>query len=40
MQLVEVIMEKLDAPKALAMQAELSAKTNAYDKVVRPTSFT
>ncbi|KAF8073823.1 thiamine diphosphate-binding protein [Lyophyllum atratum] len=38
-QLVEVMMEKLDAPKVLTMQAELSAKTNAYDKVVRPASF-
>ncbi|KAL1707971.1 thiamine diphosphate-binding protein [Schizophyllum commune] len=30
MQLVEVMMEQLDAPPALLAQAELSAKTNAY----------
>ncbi|GLB38474.1 putative TPP enzyme family protein [Lyophyllum shimeji] len=39
MQLVEVMMEKHDAPKGLQMQAELSARSNAYDKVMRPTSF-
>jgi pyruvate decarboxylase len=30
MQLVEVMMEKLDAPRALQAQAELSGKTNVY----------
>lgn len=30
MQLVEVIMDKFDAPEALQRQAELSGKTNAY----------
>ncbi|KAF7346218.1 Pyruvate decarboxylase [Mycena sanguinolenta] len=30
MQLVEVMMPKLDAPRALVQQAELSGKTNAY----------
>ncbi|KAJ6508886.1 pyruvate decarboxylase [Mycena sanguinolenta] len=30
MQLVEVMMQKLDAPRALMQQAELSGKTNAY----------
>lgn len=39
MQLVEVMMEKHDAPKGLQLQAELSARSNAYDKVMRPTSF-
>jgi pyruvate decarboxylase len=29
-QLVEVIMDKFDAPRALQVQAELSGKTNAY----------
>ena len=29
-QLVEVIMERMDAPKALRAQAELSGKANAY----------
>lgn len=29
-QLVEVMMDKFDAPRALQMQAELSGKTNAY----------
>jgi len=29
-QLVEVMMEKHDAPRALQVQAELSGKTNAY----------
>jgi pyruvate decarboxylase len=29
-QLVEVIMDKHDAPRALQVQAELSGKTNAY----------
>lgn len=33
-QLVEVIMDKLDAPRALQVQAELSGKTNAYDAQV------
>jgi pyruvate decarboxylase len=32
-QLVEVMMEKHDAPRALTMQAELSGKTNAYAAV-------
>lgn len=36
MQLVEVMMDKLDAPRALQVQAELSGKTNAYDaKIIR-----
>lgn len=30
-QLVEVMMDKLDAPRALQVQTELSGKTNAYD---------
>ena len=30
MQLVEVMMDKFDAPEALQRQAELSGKTNAY----------
>jgi pyruvate decarboxylase len=30
MKLVEVIMDKFDAPRALKMQAELSGKTNKY----------
>jgi pyruvate decarboxylase len=30
-QLVEVMMDKFDAPKALQEQAMLSGKTNAYD---------
>ncbi|KAF9468575.1 thiamine diphosphate-binding protein [Collybia nuda] len=35
-QLVEIIMDKLDAPRALQVQAQLSGKTNAYDsKVIR-----
>lgn len=29
-QLVEVIMDKFDAPRALRRQAELSGKTNKY----------
>ena len=29
-QLVEVMMDKFDAPRALRVQAELSGKTNAY----------
>lgn len=29
-QLVEVMMEQFDAPRALQVQAELSGKTNAY----------
>jgi pyruvate decarboxylase len=30
MQLVEVIMERMDAPRALKVQAGLSGKTNMY----------
>jgi pyruvate decarboxylase len=30
MQLVEVMMDKMDAPRALKVQSELSIKTNAY----------
>lgn len=30
MQLVEVIMDQFDAPRALKVQAELSGKTNKY----------
>lgn len=30
MQLVEVIMDKMDAPRGLKIQSELSIKTNAY----------
>jgi TPP-dependent 2-oxoacid decarboxylase len=33
-QLVEVMMDKLDAPRALQVQAELSGQTNAYDAQV------
>jgi len=29
-QLVEIMMEQLDAPRALKLQAEMSGKTNAY----------
>lgn len=29
-QLVEITMEQLDAPRALKLQAEMSGKTNAY----------
>ena len=29
-QLVEIMMEQLDAPRALKVQAEMSGKTNAY----------
>ncbi|KAG5638174.1 hypothetical protein H0H81_001471 [Sphagnurus paluster] len=36
-QLVEVIMEKLDAPRALQVQAELSGKSNSYGAVSNPT---
>jgi pyruvate decarboxylase len=32
-QLVEVMMEALDAPRALQVQAELSGQTNKYDEV-------
>ncbi|KAF5382607.1 hypothetical protein D9615_002967 [Tricholomella constricta] len=35
-QLVEVMMDKLDAPRALKMQAELSGTTNAYAAVSSP----
>jgi hypothetical protein len=28
--LVEIMMEQLDAPRALKVQAEMSGKTNAY----------
>ncbi|KAG5727919.1 putative pyruvate decarboxylase C13A11.06 [Termitomyces sp. T112] len=36
MQVVEVIMEKLDAPIALRLQAEASGKANAYDAPLNP----
>jgi len=29
-QLVEIMMEQLDAPRALKVQAEMSGKTNGY----------
>jgi len=29
-QLVEIMMEQLDAPRALKLQAEMSGKTNGY----------
>ena len=29
-QLVEIMMEQLDAPRALKLQAEMSGKANAY----------
>ena len=32
-QLVEVMMEKLDAPRALQAQTELTGKTNSYEPV-------
>ena len=32
MQFVELVMEKMDAPRALKAQAKLSGKTNAYVK--------
>jgi pyruvate decarboxylase len=32
-QLVEIMMEQLDAPRALKVQAEMSGKTNAYVRV-------
>lgn len=31
-QLVEVVMEKLDAPRGLKVQAELSGQSNEYDE--------
>jgi pyruvate decarboxylase len=34
-QLVEVMMPKLDAPRALQAQAELSGKTNSYAELVK-----
>jgi pyruvate decarboxylase len=34
MQLVEVIMDKMDAPRGLQIQSELSIKTNAYAATV------
>ncbi|KAG6901008.1 hypothetical protein C0995_002540 [Termitomyces sp. Mi166 len=36
MQVVEVIMDKLDAPKSLQLQAEASGKANAYDASSNP----
>ncbi|KAG5642153.1 hypothetical protein DXG03_003557 [Asterophora parasitica] len=39
-QLVEIIMDPLDAPRALKVQAELSGKTNSYDAVLNPTTAT
>ncbi|KAG5349534.1 hypothetical protein C0989_003291 [Termitomyces sp. Mn162] len=38
MQVVEVIMDKLDAPKSLQLQAEASGKANAYDLSSNPTT--
>ncbi|KAG6906948.1 hypothetical protein DXG01_011208 [Tephrocybe rancida] len=36
MQLVEVIMDKFDAPKSLHLQAEMGAKSNSYDNNSNP----
>ncbi|KAG6866293.1 hypothetical protein C0991_006389 [Blastosporella zonata] len=36
MQLVEVMMDKMDAPKSLMLQAEMSGKANAYDSTSNP----
>ncbi|KAG6891359.1 hypothetical protein C0992_008474, partial [Termitomyces sp. T32_za158] len=38
MQIVEVIMDKLDAPRSLQLQAEASGKANAYDASSNPTT--
>lgn len=38
MQVVEVIMDKLDAPRSLQLQAEASGKANAYDASSNPTT--
>ncbi|KAG6861624.1 hypothetical protein C0995_014063 [Termitomyces sp. Mi166 len=37
MQLVEVIMDKFDAPRSLQLQAEASGKANVYDASSNPT---
>ncbi|KAG6856421.1 hypothetical protein H0H87_004640 [Tephrocybe sp. NHM501043] len=39
MQLVEVMMDKMDAPKSLILQAEMSGKANAYDSTSNPAAI-